>query len=90
MNMTSKELVRLLKKNGWYSVKQEGSHLRLRKSGLLGAKKVSIRVRVPEIDTTFESILQCSKKLRLSYDKIYSCIKSGSSLNGYSFIKECD
>lgn len=63
---------------------------RLRKSGLLGAKKVSIRVRVPEIDTTFESILQCSKKLRLSYDKIYSCIKSGSSLNGYSFIKECD
>lgn len=31
MNMTSKELVRLLKKNGWYSIKQEGSHLRLRK-----------------------------------------------------------
>lgn len=24
------------------------------------------------------------------YDKIYSCMKSGSSLNGYSFIKECD
>lgn len=30
-SMTSKELVRLLKKNGWYEVKQEGSHLRLRK-----------------------------------------------------------
>ena len=36
MNMTSKELVRLLKKNGWYSVKQEGSHLRLRKSRISG------------------------------------------------------
>ena len=34
MNMTSKELVRLLKKNGWYDVKQEGSHLRLRKKRL--------------------------------------------------------
>lgn len=31
MSMTSKELVRLLKKNGWFEVKQEGSHLRLRK-----------------------------------------------------------
>lgn len=31
MNMTSKELVRLLHKNGWHDVKQEGSHLRLRK-----------------------------------------------------------
>lgn len=31
MNMTPKELVRLLKKNGWYEVKQEGSHLRMRK-----------------------------------------------------------
>ena len=30
-SMTAKELVRLLKKNGWYEVKQEGSHLRLRK-----------------------------------------------------------
>lgn len=63
---------------------------RLRKSGLLGTKKVSIRVHVPEIDTKFDSILQCSKKLRLSYDKIQSCMKSGLSLNGYSFIKECD
>lgn len=33
MTMTSKELIRLLKRNGWYKVKQEGSHLRLRKSG---------------------------------------------------------
>lgn len=31
MDMTSKELVRLLKKNGWLEVKQEGSHLRMRK-----------------------------------------------------------
>lgn len=31
MDMTSKELVRLLKKNDWFEVKQEGSHLRLRK-----------------------------------------------------------
>lgn len=31
MNMTSKELVKLLMKNGWYKVKQEGSHLKLRK-----------------------------------------------------------
>ena len=31
--MTSKELLRLLKRNGWYRVKQEGSHLRLRKNG---------------------------------------------------------
>lgn len=31
MNMTLKELVRLLKKNGWHEVKQEGSNLRLRK-----------------------------------------------------------
>ena len=31
--MTSKELIRLLKRNGWYKVKQEGSHLRLRKNG---------------------------------------------------------
>ena len=31
MSMTPKELVRLLKKNGWFEVKQEGSHLRLRK-----------------------------------------------------------
>lgn len=31
MDMTSKELVRLLKKNGWFEVKQEGSHLRMRK-----------------------------------------------------------
>jgi len=31
MTMTSKELVRLLKRNGWYSIKQEGSHLKLRK-----------------------------------------------------------
>lgn len=31
MNMRPKELVRLLKKNGWYEVKQEGSHLKLRK-----------------------------------------------------------
>lgn len=31
MSMTPKELVRLLKKHGWYKVKQEGSHLRLRK-----------------------------------------------------------
>ena len=34
MNMTSKELVRLLKRNGWYEVKQEGSHLRLSKERL--------------------------------------------------------
>ncbi len=34
MIMTSKELVRLLKKNGWYEIKQEGSHLRLRKERL--------------------------------------------------------
>lgn len=34
MNMTSKELKRLLLKNGWYDVKQEGSHLRLRKERL--------------------------------------------------------
>lgn len=33
MTMTSKELIRLLKRNGWYKVKQEGSHLRLRKNG---------------------------------------------------------
>lgn len=31
MDMTSKELVRLLRKNGWTEVKQEGSHLRMRK-----------------------------------------------------------
>ena len=31
--MTSKEIIRLLKRNGWYKVKQEGSHLRLRKNG---------------------------------------------------------
>lgn len=31
MSMTPKELVRLLKKNGWYEVKQEGSHLKLKK-----------------------------------------------------------
>lgn len=31
MTMTSKELIRLLKRNGWYKVKQEGSHLKLRK-----------------------------------------------------------
>lgn len=34
MVRTPKELVRLLKKNGWYEVKQEGSHLRLRKERL--------------------------------------------------------
>lgn len=34
MNMTSKELVRLLHKNGWYDVKQEGFHLRMRKERL--------------------------------------------------------
>lgn len=34
MNMTSKELVRLLVKNGWVKVKQEGSHLKLRKERL--------------------------------------------------------
>ena len=32
MTMTPKELVKLLKKNGWYEVKQEGSHLKLRKN----------------------------------------------------------
>ena len=31
MTMTSKELIRLLQRNGWYKVKQEGSHLKLRK-----------------------------------------------------------
>lgn len=31
MVRTSKELIRLLKRNGWYKVKQEGSHLKLRK-----------------------------------------------------------
>lgn len=31
MSMTPKELVRLLKENGWYEVNQEGSHLKLRK-----------------------------------------------------------
>ena len=31
--MTSKELIRLLKREGWYKVKQEGSHLKLRKDG---------------------------------------------------------
>ena len=31
MTMTSKELLRLLKRHGWYKVKQEGSHIRLRK-----------------------------------------------------------
>lgn len=31
MIITPKELVRLLRKNGWYKVKQEGSHLRMRK-----------------------------------------------------------
>lgn len=34
MSMTPKELVRLLKKNDWYEVKQEGSHLKLRKERL--------------------------------------------------------
>ncbi len=34
MSMTPKELVRLLKKIGWYEVKQEGSHLKLRKERL--------------------------------------------------------
>lgn len=34
MNMTSKELVRLLNQNGWVKVKQEGSHLKLRKKRL--------------------------------------------------------
>lgn len=33
MIRTSKELIRLLKKNGWYKVKQEDSHLKLRKNG---------------------------------------------------------
>lgn len=33
MVRTSKELIRLLKRNGWYKVKQEGSHLKLRKNG---------------------------------------------------------
>lgn len=33
MVRTSKELIRLLNKNGWYKVKQEGSHLKLRKNG---------------------------------------------------------
>ena len=33
MIMTPKELVKLLKKDGWYEVKQEGSHLKLRKNG---------------------------------------------------------
>lgn len=33
MVRTSKELIRLLKKNGLYKVKQEGSHLKLRKNG---------------------------------------------------------
>lgn len=32
MNMTPKQLVRLLKKNGWVPINQEGSHLKLRKS----------------------------------------------------------
>ncbi len=32
MSMTPKELVKLLKKNGWSAVKQEGSHLKLRKA----------------------------------------------------------
>ena len=31
--MTSKEFIRLAKKNGWSEVKHKGSHLRLRKSG---------------------------------------------------------
>ncbi len=31
MNMTSKELLRLLLKEGWHKDKQEGSHLRLKK-----------------------------------------------------------
>lgn len=31
MTMASKELIRLLRRNGWYKVKQEGSHLKLRK-----------------------------------------------------------
>ncbi len=34
MNMTPKQLVRLLTKNGWVKVKQEGSHLKLRKERL--------------------------------------------------------
>ena len=31
-SMTPKELVRLFKKNGWYVVNQEGSHLKLCKA----------------------------------------------------------
>lgn len=34
MNMTSKELLRLLLKEGWRKDKQEGSHLRLKKERL--------------------------------------------------------
>ena len=34
MNMTSKELLRLLLEEGWHKEKQEGSHLRLRKERL--------------------------------------------------------
>ena len=33
MTMTPKELVKLLKKDGWIEIKQEGSHLKIRKSG---------------------------------------------------------
>lgn len=33
MNMTSKELLKLLLQEGWYKDKQEGSHLRLKKQG---------------------------------------------------------
>ena len=29
--MTPKKLVKILKRNGWYEVKQEGSHKKMRK-----------------------------------------------------------
>ena len=33
MTMSSKKLIRLLRRKGWYKVKQEGYHLRMRKEG---------------------------------------------------------
>lgn len=60
---------------------------RLAAAQKLGSAKVSVRIEVPELDTVFDSIAECARRLNLDYDNIVRYSLSSEPWCGYTFIR---
>lgn len=60
---------------------------RLRRAQKLGTAKVRVKIEVPELGTTFESISQCAAELDVPYDSVCYYSSLGKSYRGHTFIR---